>query len=91
MDWNKIWKLFNRVLTVFAVAMTALWAWKFFGPGSEETRRSGAAALRGAGTSLSSLFWLSIAVVCAGYILWRFMSWLFWRKYFHDDPPRGGK
>ena len=85
-----MWKTLNRILTVFAVGMTLIWVWKYFGPGSGQTRNSGAAVLRGAGTSLSSLFFLSIAVVCLGYLLWRFMSWLFWRKYFHDDPPRGG-
>ncbi len=84
MDWNKMWKMLNMVLTVFAVGMTMLWAWKFFGPGSSETRKSGMAALNGAGMSLSSLFWISIAVVCLGYLLWRFMSWLFWHKYFKD-------
>lgn len=45
---------------------------------------------RGGGAAcwkLNGLMWISIAVVCLGYLLWRFMSRLFWHKYFHEDPP----
>ncbi|MEG1823984.1 MAG: hypothetical protein RRY12_10090 [Cloacibacillus sp.] len=91
MNWEKMRKMLNRVLTVFAAVMMAVWVWKFFGPGSLTTRRNGMAALGRSGMDFSTLFWISIAVVCCGYLLWRFMGWLFYRKYFHQDPPDDGK
>ena len=51
----------------------------------EILRRS--AALGGIGSSYGGLLWISISVVCLGYLLWRFMSWFFWHKYFREDPP----
>ncbi|MCD7877834.1 MAG: hypothetical protein LUH49_12915, partial [Cloacibacillus porcorum] len=73
-------RMINRILTAVAVVMMMVWAWKFFGPGSAHTRRSGMAALRGAGMDFATLFWISIAVVCGGYLLWLFLGWLFWHK-----------
>ena len=80
-------KALNTILTALAAAVLMAWIWEFFGPGGQEARRSGSAMLSGLGTSFSGLLWISIAVVCLGYLLWRFMSWLFWHKYFHEDPP----
>lgn len=80
-------RMINRILTAVAVVMMMVWAWKFFGPGSAHTRRSGMAALRGAGMDFATLFWISIAVVCGGYLLWLFLGWLFWHKYFKGEKP----
>ncbi|MCF0248472.1 MAG: hypothetical protein HUJ86_07685 [Synergistes sp.] len=87
MDGDKIRRLINRILTALAVVMLAIWAWKFFGPGSGEVRRESAKALGGIGMTFGSLFWIAIAAVCCGYLLWRFMTWFFWRKYFKDEDP----
>lgn len=73
--------------TMFSAVVLMAWLWKFFGPGGAEARRAGSSMLSGMGTSLGGLMWISIAVVCLGYLLWRFMSRLFWHKYFHEDPP----
>lgn len=80
-------KALNLILTALSAAILMVWIWKFFGPGSEETRRAGSAALGGIGSSYGGLLWISISVVCLGYLLWRFMSWFFWHKYFREDPP----
>ncbi|MDO5116782.1 MAG: hypothetical protein Q4D58_11925 [Synergistaceae bacterium] len=87
MNWDSMRKTLNRILTAFAVVMLMIWVWKFFGPGSAHTRRAGMAALRGAGMNFSSLLWISVAVVCLGYLLWRFLGWLFWHKYFKGEKP----
>lgn len=84
-------KALNMILTALAAAVAMVWVWQFFGPGSGAARTKGAALLRGSGTDFGTLLWLSISVVCLGYLLWRFLSWLFWRKYFRDeDPPENG-
>ena len=80
-------KALNMLLTALSAAMLMVWVWKFFGPGSEETRRAGSAALGGIGSSYGGGVWISISVVCLGELLWRFMSWFFWHKYFREDPP----
>lgn len=67
----------NKILTVAAVIILAMWLWKRFGGAVRE--ESGKAFL-----SYSGLFSLGVAVVCAGYLLWRFFDWLFWKKYFTD-------
>lgn len=82
-------KAINMILTALSAAIVMVWVWKFFGPGSEETRRAGSAALGGIGASYGGLLGISISVACLGYLLWRFMSWLFWHKYFREDPPDG--
>ncbi|MCD7953034.1 MAG: hypothetical protein LUG14_08975 [Synergistaceae bacterium] len=87
MNGDSARRMINRILTAVAVVMMMVWAWKFFGPGSAHTRRSGMAALRGAGMDFSTLLWISIAVVCGGYLLWRFLGWLFWHKYFKGEKP----
>ena len=80
-------KAINMILTALSAAILMVWVWKFFGPGSEETRSAGNAALGSIGSSLGGMLWISISVACLGYLLWRFMGWLFWHKYFHEDPP----
>ena len=40
-------KALNMILTALSAAILMVWVWKFFGPGSEETRRAGSAALGG--------------------------------------------
>lgn len=87
--WEKIKRALNRIFTLLAVVMAVVWLWKYFGPGSGPVRSAGSAAMRRAGMSFSSMIWLSVAVVCGGYLLWRFMSWLFFRKYFKDMPGYG--
>lgn len=77
----------NMILTALSGAVVMVWIWKFFGPGGNVARRAGNAALSGAGFGIGGLFWISLSVVCGGYLLWRFMIRLFWRKYFDDDPP----
>lgn len=85
MNGDSFRKWLNRILTVFSILMTAIWLWKFFGPGSGPTRRAAFTAARAGGLDVMRLFWLSVAVVCAGYLLWRFLCWLFWGKYFKDE------
>ncbi len=82
-------KALNMILTALAAAVAMVWVWKFWWPGSVENRLAGAAPLGGAGTNFGRLLWLSVSVVCLGYLLWRVMGWFFWHKYFHEDPPDG--
>lgn len=82
-------KTVNTILTAISAAVVMIWAWKFFGPGGEETRRAGSAALAAVGSGFGGLLWISLTVVCLGWLLWRFMSWFFWHKYFREDPPDG--
>ena len=59
-------KAINMILTALSAAILMVWIWKFFGPGSEETRRAGSAALGGIGfTSLNAL---CLMVFCLLYI-----------------------
>ena len=87
MNGDSTRRMINRILTAVAVVMMMVWAWKFFGPGSAHTRRSGMAALRGAGMDFATLVWISSAVVGGGDLLWRFLGWLFWHKYFKGEKP----
>ena len=92
MNGGNFGKLLNGILAALSVAMIAIWAWKFFGPESGGTRRAGISRLAGAGINFYTLLWLSIAIVCLGYLLWRFLSMLFWKKYFKDEkPPEEGE
>lgn len=69
----------NKILTAVAVIILAMWLWKWFGPDGAATRgKAGESFL-----SYRGLFSLGVAVACAGYLLWRFLDWLFWRKYFN--------
>lgn len=88
MDFDNIpGKKINNILTVIAILVLMVWAWNWFGPGSADVRSSGAAFLRKGGLSFIDLLSIGIAVACAGYLLWRFLSFLFWRKYFNDEKP----
>ncbi|MCE5201275.1 MAG: hypothetical protein LLF78_02010 [Synergistaceae bacterium] len=88
MDFDNIPnKTINRILTAAAVLFLMFWAWKWFGPGHAELRGSGEAAVRAAGFGLMDMVWISIAVVCGGYLLWRLLTFLFWHKYFNDEEP----
>lgn len=72
----------NKVLTFIAIAIMLLWVrYHFF----TAEGRAARAAYRG--LSVSTLLSLSIFIVCLGYLFWRFMSYIFWRKYFGDKPP----
>ena len=75
-------KLINKILTVISALILMIWAWKWFGPGSEEVRGRGIAQAAKAGMSFGDLVWIGVAVACGGYLLWRFMSYIFWKKYF---------
>jgi Ni,Fe-hydrogenase I cytochrome b subunit len=75
-------KRLNEVLTVAAVIITGLWIWKwFFTPEGRMARGSYR------GMPMSRYLSLSIIIVCAGYLLWRFMAYIYWKKYFGDDEP----
>ncbi len=88
MDFERSpWEKFNRILTVIAVLFLSVWAWNWFGPDGSTVRQAGEIRARSSGFTLMEFFWISIAVTCAGYLLWRFLSWLFWRKYFGGSPP----
>ena len=80
-------KLINKILTVISALILMIWAWKWLGPGSEEVRGRGIAQAAKAGMSFGDLVWIGIAVACGGYLLWRFMSYIFWKKYFKDELP----
>lgn len=74
----------NRILTIAAIIMVLIWARGFFSS-SGGTGGAGLSQLFSSGTV--SLIWIAVGVVCFGYLLWRFMSALFWRKYFHGEKP----
>lgn len=77
----------HKLLTFFSFLVLAMCAWKFFGPGSSAARVSGTRFLGGTYFGgFSRMFSVSIAVVCFGYLLWRFMTFIFWHKYFKDKP-----
>lgn len=87
MDFDKgpLEKL-NKILTVAAVIIVAVWIWKWLGPDGETARKES----EGAFLSYSGIFSLGVAVSCLGYLVWRFLGWLFWKKYFGDKPPPDG-
>ena len=88
MDFDKIpKKTINNILTAVAVVFLMFWAWKWFGPGSAEVRQSGQLELKRTGLSFTDLIWISVAVTSGGYLLWRGLTALFWRKYFKDGTP----
>ena len=77
----------HKLLTFFSFIVLAMCVWKFFGPGSLQARSGGARFLSGTFLSgFGKMFSVSIAVVCFGYLLWRFMTFIFWYKYFKDKP-----
>jgi len=80
-------KKINNILTAAAVLILMLWAWEWFGPGSADLRHSGGALLERRGMGFADLLSLGVAVACGGYLLWRFLSFFFWRKYFNDEKP----
>ena len=82
-------KAINMILTALSAAILMVWVWKFFGPGSEETRRAGSAALGGIGSSYGGPLWISKSVGCLGHPPWRLMSWVFWHTIFRAGPPDG--
>ena len=77
----------NDILTVAAALFLMFWAWKWFGPDRAVHSAAGEASLFTAGLSFSGLAWTGVAVVCGGYLLWRLLTCLFWRKYFNDEKP----
>lgn len=77
--WGKI----NKILTFAAVTIMMIWLWKWFGQDVKRVREES----WGTAFTFSSLFSIGIAVACSGYLLWRLLDWLFWRKYFHDKQP----
>lgn len=81
------WEKLNKILIVAALLYLGVWAWKWFGPGEPVARNIGKMRAISFGSTLWELFWVGTAIACAGYLLWRFLCWLFWRKYFGDNPP----
>lgn len=81
----------NRALTVVSLLFLMMWAWRYFGPGGEEVRAKGGAEAAKIGMSFADFIWIGIAVSCGGYLLWRFLSYIFWKKYFTDDFPSDDK
>lgn len=78
-------KTVNRILIILSTLFLLLWGRKWFGPGSATVRADGEFALSRIALSFSDLVWIAVAVVCAGYLLWRYLSYLFWRKYFKGE------
>ena len=79
----------NKILTVVSLLFLMIWAWRYFGPGGDEVRVKGSAEAAKIGMSFADFMWIGIAVSCGGYLLWRFLSYIFWKKYFTDDFPSG--
>lgn len=77
------WEKLNKILTFVAVVILVVWIWKWFSPEGKMVREDN----WGTFFSMGGLFFIGVAAVCGGYLLWRFLDWLFWRKYFHDQPP----
>ena len=77
----------NRILTVAAIVMVLIWARRFFSSSGGGTGGAGVSQAAFSGTGLMTLLWIGVAVVCLGYLLWRLLSALFWKKYFHDEKP----
>lgn len=84
MDFEKgpLQKL-NKILTVAAVIIAAVWILKWLGPEGRAIQEESGRTL----FSYSGILSLGIAVCCLGYLVWRFLSWLFWKKYFGDKQP----
>ncbi len=80
-------KLINTILTVVSAVVMMMWAWRYFGPGGREVRAHGSAQAAAIGLSFGDFVWIGVAVACGGYLLWRLLSYLFWRKYFKDELP----
>lgn len=80
-------KRINNILTLIAVLVLMVWAWKWFGPGSSDVRISGETSLNRVGLGFAGLTWLGVTVVSGGYLLWRFMTYIFWHKYFKGENP----
>lgn len=84
MDFEKSpWQKINKVLTVAAAVILLVWVWKRLGTESEGVRRS----IGDRPLTFGGMFSIGTAVACCGYLLWRFLDWLFWRKYFSGKPP----
>lgn len=80
-------KTINKILTLLAAFALMLWAWRWFGPGGDTVRKESFESFSSGSMGLSDFIWLSIAIACLGYLLWRFMSYIFWKKYFDDETP----
>lgn len=68
----------QRLLTIVSVAIIALWAWKFFAANPQN-----ASSLFTRGRTQSMLL-IGIIGFCVAYLLWRFLSFFFWKKYFDE-------
>ncbi|MDO5562206.1 MAG: hypothetical protein Q4F74_01175 [Synergistaceae bacterium] len=75
----------NRILTVLSAVIVLRWGWEYFNTDQDVLRRSNEEFAARTGLSASRSLWIGIAVVSAGYLFWRFMVYIFWRKYFKDE------
>ncbi len=79
---KQLWKTVNRILTLLAIAILAVWCWKAFGPGGRQFR----ANMPFVGFGLRQLFFIGVAACCVGYLVWRALTYYFETKYdLHDE------
>ena len=79
---KQLWKTVHRVLMLLSVAIFAVWCWKAFGPCGKEFR----ANMLFVGFGLRQLFFISVAVCCAGYFVWYTLAYYYESKYdLHDE------
>lgn len=74
----------NRLLTILSIFVMLLWAWKWLGPGGSTIRARDSFAMSRVGLSVLDMLSISLLVVCAGYLIWRLLSYFFWHKYFKE-------
>lgn len=82
-------KWLHTLLMVASVAVVLRWLWGWFGPGKEAVRRQAESFSQMLPLDFKGLLFLGIAIVAAGYLCWRLLTWFFWRKYFGDQDPPG--
>lgn len=68
------WDRINKILTFAAALFLVVWLLRWLGSGA---RYGGDFVL-----TWRTLLSLGVIVTCCGYLLWRFMTWFFWNKYF---------
>ncbi|MEG2019759.1 MAG: hypothetical protein RRZ70_04715 [Synergistaceae bacterium] len=75
----------NTILTYISVIMILVWCWRWLGPGSEIRRKE---LLMTSGYPLIWYLWIGLAVASLGYLLWKFLLFIYWKKYNGDDVKK---
>ena len=70
-------KWLHTLLMVASVAVVLRWLWGWFGPGKEAVRRQAESFSQMLPLDFKGLLFLGIAIVAAGYLCWRLLTWLF--------------